>query len=184
MLHLTVVGRFVCVSDPGSYISSDCTLVGSTLLGRFQVKGQMKNSTWPSRLRVGRRANNPSLSKTSYYGNRKYFSRIVWDRRRDWPETSGLWYRVYRLPEPDDIGGWKPLWSPPTERVTSTPMGKRKVGRPKTTWRRTVEKERAIAGWKSWEEARALARDRDKWTRSSVALCATERREDRWRFVM
>jgi len=41
-----------------------------------------------------------------------------------------------------------------------TPIGKRKVGRPKTTWCCTVEKERAMAGWKSWEEARALAKDR------------------------
>ena len=63
--------------------------------------------------------------------------------------------------------------------LTWTPMGKRKVGRPKTTWRRAVEKERAMAGWKSWKEARALAKDRDKWKRSSAALCATEREEDR-----
>lgn len=62
--------------------------------------------------------------------------------------------------------------------VTGTPMGKRKVGRPKTTWCRTAEKESTIAGWKSWEEARALAKDRSKW-KSSVALCATEREEDR-----
>ena len=41
--------------------------------------------------------------------------------------------------------------------LTWAPMGKRKVGRPKTTWRRTVEKERTMAGWKSWEEVRALA---------------------------
>ena len=63
--------------------------------------------------------------------------------------------------------------------LTWTPMGKRKVGRPKTTWRQTVEKERAMAGWKSWEEARALAKDRDKRKKSSAALCATEREEDR-----
>ena len=30
--------------------------------------------------------------------------------------------------------------------------GNRRRGRPKTTWRRTVEKERQEAGWKSWEE--------------------------------
>ena len=58
-------------------------------------------------------------------------------------------------------------------------MGKRKVGRPKTTWRRTVEKERTKAGWKSWEEVRAMAKDRDKRRKSSAALCATEREEDR-----
>ena len=63
--------------------------------------------------------------------------------------------------------------------LTWTPMGKRKVSRPKTTWCRTVEKEKTVVGWKSWEEARALAKDRDKWRKSSAALCATEREEDR-----
>ena len=64
--------------------------------------------------------------------------------------------------------------------LTWTPMGKRKVGRPKTTWRCTMEKERTMAGWKSWEEVRPLANDRDKWKKSSAALCATEHKEDRW----
>ena len=36
--------------------------------------------------------------------------------------------------------------------LTWAPMGKRKVGRPKTTWRSTVEKERTMAGWKSWRK--------------------------------
>ena len=40
-------------------------------------------------------------------------------------------------------------------------------------------KERTMTGWKSWEEARALSKDRDKWKKSSAALCATEREEDR-----
>ena len=43
--------------------------------------------------------------------------------------------------------------------LTWTPLGKRKVGLPKTTWRHTVEKEGAMAGWKSWEDVRALAKD-------------------------
>jgi len=63
--------------------------------------------------------------------------------------------------------------------LTWTPMGKREVGCPKTTWRRSAEKERAMAGWKSWEEVRALAEDRIPRWRSSAALCATEREEDR-----
>ena len=41
-----------------------------------------------------------------------------------------------------------------------TPKGQRARGRPKTTWRRTVKKERNKAGWKSWEVAKAVARDR------------------------
>ena len=63
--------------------------------------------------------------------------------------------------------------------LTWTPIGKKKVGRPKTTYRCTVEKERTVAGWKSWEEAGALAKDRDKWRKSSAVLCATESEEDR-----
>ena len=42
-----------------------------------------------------------------------------------------------------------------------TPEGRRARGRPKTTWRRTVEKERNKAGWKSWEVAKAVAQDRN-----------------------
>jgi len=37
------------------------SLVGSTLLGRFQVKGQTNCGTWSFKLGIGRRADNPSL---------------------------------------------------------------------------------------------------------------------------
>ena len=50
------------------------------------------------------------------------------------------------------------------------PEGKRARGRPKTTWRRTVEKERNVAGWTSWNIARAAARDRVGWSQSVEAL--------------
>ena len=42
-----------------------------------------------------------------------------------------------------------------------------------------MEKEGTKAGWKSWEEVKAMAKDRDKWRKSSTALCVTEREEDR-----
>lgn len=58
-------------------------------------------------------------------------------------------------------------------------MGKRKVAYPKTTWLYAVGKERVMVDLKSWEEARALAEDRSIWKRSSAALCAIERKEDR-----
>ena len=86
-------------------------------------------------------------------------------------ETRKIWRflgHVLRMPRDHHFAG----------ALTWTSMGKRKVGRPKTTWCRTAEKESTIAGWKSWEEARALAKDGSKW-KSSVALCATEREEDR-----
>ena len=63
--------------------------------------------------------------------------------------------------------------------LTWAPEGKRKRGRPKTTWRRTVEKERTLAGWRSWAEARTVAANRSEWRRSVEALCATRHPEDR-----
>ena len=56
-----------------------------------------------------------------------------------------------------------------------TPEGKRGKGRPKTTWRRMVEKERNAAGWHSWQSTRATAADRGKWRENVQALCASWR---------
>ena len=53
-----------------------------------------------------------------------------------------------------------------------TPEGRRATGRPETTWRRTVKKQRNKAGWKSWGIAKAVAQDRKRWSDSGVALCA------------
>ena len=47
--------------------------------------------------------------------------------------------------------------------LTWTPEGKRKRGRPKTTWRRTVEAERKSLGWNSWAEVEEKACDRQGW---------------------
>ena len=57
--------------------------------------------------------------------------------------------------------------------LTWAPKGKRKRGRPKTTWRRMIEKEREEGGWKSWEEVRKDAVSREKWRHITVALCTT-----------
>ena len=63
--------------------------------------------------------------------------------------------------------------------LTWAPEGKRCKGRPKTTWRRTVEKERKELGWNTWEEARAVAVNRDRWRSLTEALCTTRCKEDR-----
>ena len=63
--------------------------------------------------------------------------------------------------------------------MTWAPEGRRRRGRPKTTWRRTVEKERDEAGWTSWAEARTSAADRVKSRRSVEALCAIRHEADR-----
>ena len=62
--------------------------------------------------------------------------------------------------------------------ITWAPEGKGRRGRRKATWRRTVEKEREEAGWKSWNEVRIVAADREKWKRSVKALCAMRREAD------
>ena len=52
------------------------------------------------------------------------------------------------------------------------PEGKRKRGRPKLTWRRTVETERKGAGWSTWTSVRHSAADRTIWRNDVEALCA------------
>ena len=60
-----------------------------------------------------------------------------------------------------------------------TPEGRKKKGRPKTTWRRTVETKRNDAGWRSWEEAKAAAAYRETWSNSVEVLCARGHKEDK-----
>ena len=63
--------------------------------------------------------------------------------------------------------------------LTWTPEGRRKVGRPKTAWRPTVENERRLLRWNSWNEARRVAAERANWRRCTSALWATGPEEDR-----
>ncbi|XP_056018352.1 uncharacterized protein LOC125671844 [Ostrea edulis] len=44
--------------------------------------------------------------------------------------------------------------------LTWTPEGKRRTGRPRNTWRRTVESERNNLGWTTWQRAEVVAADR------------------------
>ena len=53
----------------------------------------------------------------------------------------------------------------PRTALTWAPEGKRKRGRPRETWRRTVEKERCQMGFKTWTEAARIAIDRKRWKR-------------------
>ena len=57
--------------------------------------------------------------------------------------------------------------------LTWTPEGRRKVGRPKTTWRSTIKNERRIQGWSSWNEARCVAADKASWMSCTSAIWAT-----------
>ncbi|KAL9973561.1 hypothetical protein ACROYT_G020033 [Oculina patagonica] len=47
--------------------------------------------------------------------------------------------------------------------LTWTPEGRRKRGRPKISWRRTVEGERKDLGWTSWNVVEQRAKDREGW---------------------
>lgn len=53
----------------------------------------------------------------------------------------------------------------PKTALSWAPEGKRRPGRPRETWRRTVEKERGTLEFKSWSEAAVVARDRVAWRR-------------------
>ena len=52
-----------------------------------------------------------------------------------------------------------------------TPQGRRKKGRPRGTWRRTVESERMEAGM-TWNEMKWMAQDRREWRKFVGDLCA------------
>ena len=58
-----------------------------------------------------------------------------------------------------------------------TPSGRRKRGRPKTTWRRTVMKELEEMGL-TWGEAQTKARHRSVWRSFDAALCPKRDEED------
>ena len=57
------------------------------------------------------------------------------------------------------------------------PQGKRKRGRPKQTWRRTIHDELRTIGL-TWEGAKRNARDRRKWRATVEALCSTRSEEE------
>ncbi|KAK3737706.1 hypothetical protein RRG08_023104 [Elysia crispata] len=59
----------------------------------------------------------------------------------------------------------------PRVAVQWRPEGHRKRGRPKTTWKRTVEAEAAAMG-QSWGTLRMLAQDREQWKEFVAALIA------------
>ena len=51
----------------------------------------------------------------------------------------------------------------PRTALNWAPEGKRKRGRPRETWRRTVEKESSQMEFKTWTEAARTAIDRKRW---------------------
>jgi len=58
------------------------------------------------------------------------------------------------------------------------PKGKRSRGRPRETWRRTVEGERQKMGFATWNEAVAAMRDRADWGRQVNGPILPEESQD------
>ena len=52
-------------------------------------------------------------------------------------------------------------------------------GRPRETWRKTINKEKEHLGFKSWGEAEVAARDRAAWRRRINGPILHEERRDR-----
>ena len=120
-------------------------------LDRFQFTclRRILREWWPQRIR------NDTISQIT--GVRKISDEI---RRRRWNWIG----HVLRKDRNDDCMvamGWQP-------------EGKRKVGRRKITWRRTVERECRQERWTSWAEARTAAKDRAGW-KTKVAPYGAER---------
>ena len=70
-----------------------------------------------------------------------------------------------------------PLIAIPRVAMRWTPDGKRKRGRSKETWRRSVEREMKEKVW-SWGEVVKLAKDKQQWRSLVTALCADINEED------
>ena len=66
-----------------------------------------------------------------------------------------------------------------TTPLTWHPEERRKVGRPKTTWRGTTEYERTKLGWNSFLSARTVANDRQRWSQFIGAKFASGHDVDR-----
>ncbi|RUS88701.1 hypothetical protein EGW08_003516 [Elysia chlorotica] len=98
-----------------------------------------------------------------------------------WPQTISneeLWRRSEQTPIDIQIKKRKWVWIGHTLRKPSTditrqslewnPQGKRKVGRPKQTWRRSMEAEIRSAG-KTWTELKRDAQNRVRWRGVALA---------------
>jgi len=102
-----------------------------------------------------------------------------------WPEkisTASVWERTKQKPIAHDIQkrkwGWightlrKPANNVARQALDWNPQGKRKVGRPKQTWKRSVVREAEDAGM-SWDQIKRAAQNRVRWKGVVVALCSS-----------
>ncbi|CAG9134144.1 unnamed protein product [Plutella xylostella] len=99
----------------------------------------------------------------------------------DFVSNEELWRRTHQKPVAETVKERKWRWiahvlrrteDVPKEALTWHPEGgKRRLGRPRETWQRSVKKEMGQAGM-SWEDVSELAQDRKEWRRFTSALCS------------
>ena len=127
-----------------------------------------------------------SSKKTQTFINKclRQILRLKWF---DKVPNTDLWTRANQEPMHVQIRRRKWRWVGHTLRKEPTnltrqafdwnPQGKRKRGRPKQTWRRSVQDELKSVGL-TWEAAKRDAKDRKKWRATVEALCSTRSQED------
>ena len=107
-----------------------------------------------------------------------------------WPQkirNTDLWERTGQIEITKEIGKRKWSWightlRKPTTNVTRqalewNPAGKRKRGRPRKTWRRTIEEEMRAKNI-TWQELKKTAQNRVRWRSVADALCSTRSEVD------
>ena len=103
-----------------------------------------------------------------------------------WPDTinnQDLWSQTNQTPIEYELKkrkwGWightlrKPVTNITKEALDWNPQGKRKVGRPKQTWRRSTEAEAKAAGM-TWAGVKRISQNRVRWRSVVAALCSPE----------
>jgi hypothetical protein len=100
-----------------------------------------------------------------------------------WPDTTSnnsLWEITKQEPVDIRIKKRKKRWTGSTLKKLAdaiekdvldwNPQGARRRGRPRKTWRRTIEEKITEMG-KTWREVKALANQRKSWRSFTGALC-------------
>ena len=108
----------------------------------------------------------------------------IWPTRLRWPEmipNEELWERTGQEQIITEIKrrkwGWightlrKPATNTTRQALSWNPQGKRKVGRPRQTWRRSVEEELKAVGIR-WSELGRTCQNRVRWRSIVTALCS------------
>ena len=120
-------------------------------------------------------------NKLQTFTNRclRFILNIHWS---DKVSNQDLWQRAKQDPIPQQIGRRKWRWighslRKPPGNITRhalewNPQGKRSVGRPKMTWRRSCEEEMKACNV-TWGELKRTAQNRVRWRTVAEALCST-----------